>query len=459
MKITVIGGGSFFFTRQILKRINSSTILHGVHLELVDTNPTVAAKIGTYAGKYVNETGNKFTVHSTTDRREALPGSDYVVLTFSPNNIHSRGVGAHICQNYGIREISGDTAGPAAVIRIIRDVPLVLDVARDVEALAPKALVISYTNPTNVVTAALKRYTKLKSIGLCDGPHLPYFAPKILGFLGVEPTKENRDGLTLHMGGINHFGWIDGVTLHGKNVWKEFKSGMIAMAEKMRNERPILQAEAELLQVMNAWPTCMYHGAEYMRYFQGRGRYPARDYVIDAWSLAFRQRMVREFWRNVDAYNAGTMDRAKAFKDRLDDGEMIGDVIESIEGDLNQRFPINVVNEGRISNLPNECIVELFGTLGKDGDKVPAYGALPRGPLGMVQAVVDQQELAIEAAMTGDLDLLVRAVACDPLVMSLHDARDITRELMAAEAEYLDPKWDRYWVSWNPIYIKGRGWE
>jgi len=445
MKITIIGAGSFFFTRQILKRLSGSPYFAGAEVALVDIHEGRLNRIGLYAQKFAKETGSHFTVSYTANRLEALENSDYVILTFAANNVHSRGVGAHICMNYGVREYSGDTAGPGSVMRIIREIPEVLAVAKDVERLCPDAMVINYVNPTNVVTAALKRYTKVNCIGFCDGMHLPYFAPKILNYVGEEASKENIAGLDLRISGINHFGWMTGLTLHGKDHWTPFKAGVMAAVETSAKEAPHLQAEAELLETMDAWPTCIFHGAEYVRYFQGRGSRPERDFVIKPWSLPARIKMMREFWRNVDAYNAGTMGRESAFKDRLDDGEMIGDVIESIEGNLAHRFPINVVNNGQVANLPDDCIVELFGTLDKAGVHISSAPPLPRGPLGMTHAVLDQQELALEAAMTGDVDILVRAIACDPLVMSLSDARDITRELMAAEEEFLDARWDGFW--------------
>jgi alpha-galactosidase/6-phospho-beta-glucosidase family protein len=445
VKITIIGGGSFFFTRQMLKRVAASDLLCGAHIALVEADPGRRARVGPYAEKYARETGDRFTVSSYTDRREALEGSQYVVLTFAANNVHSRGVGVHICQNYGIREASGDTAGPGSLMRIIREVPAVLAVARDIEELCPDAWVINYVNPTNVITAALMRHTKVRCMGFCDGMHLPIFGKRILELAGITPAPEKIRALDLRIGGINHFGWMTGLSLDGKDLWPRFVDGLHEQAAKP-GAKPLLQAESELCRMFDAWPTCAYHGIEYTRYFQGRGSIPSRDFVITPWSLDTRITLMREFWRNVDGYNAGRMQRAEAFTESRDDGEMLGDVIESVEGDLHERFPVNVPNGGLIPNLPPEAIVEVFSTIGKDGPTPFPQGPMPRGPLGMTCAVLDQQELGLEAAMTASAETLVRAIACDPLVMSLRDARDIARELMAAEEEFLDPRWDSFWA-------------
>lgn len=443
MKLVVIGGGSFFFTRQILKRIAKSDFFEGAEVCLVDIDPLRCAKLGPYASKFARESGGRFKVSCTTDRREVLPDADYVVFTFSRHNIHQRGIAAHICSNYGITEMSGDTAGPGSVIRIIRDIPEILEVASDVESLAPTANVINYTNPTNVVGAALDRYTDVNAYAFCDSMHLPYWAPRILEYIGVESTAENIDKLDVRVAGINHFAWLLGLKFDGEDVWDHFKRGITHASAQ--NDDPLLKGELDCIDIYDAWPTCLFHGSEYVRYFQGRGSMPERDFRVSMWSLDTRVRLVQDFWTRVDQYNEGTIEREAAYSEKLDDGEMIGDVIESIEGDIGLRFPINVRNDGRVSNLPDDAFVELFGILGKAGAQVPAVGAMPRGLLGLTQTMIDYQELALEAAMSGSVDLLVRAVASDPLVMSLADARDLVRDLLAAESEYLERDWRHAW--------------
>jgi alpha-galactosidase/6-phospho-beta-glucosidase family protein len=124
---------------------------------------------------------------------------------------------------------------------------------------------------------------------------------------------------------------------------------------------------------------------------------------------------------------------------------MVAVVIESMEADLGRSICVNIRNDGRVSNLPDDVIVELYGAFGRTGPTVPAFGPLPRGILGLTQQVIDAQELALEAAMTGSFDTAVRAIACDPLVMSLNDAADLARDLIAMEEAHLDKRWDAYW--------------
>jgi alpha-galactosidase/6-phospho-beta-glucosidase family protein len=125
--------------------------------------------------------------------------------------------------------------------------------------------------------------------------------------------------------------------------------------------------------------------------------------------------------------------------------DMVAAVLESIEGDLHRPFPVNVPNEGRIPNLPANTLVEVIGRFGRNTVDLPVVGPLPPGLAGLTLPSIEQQELALEAALTGNFRTVVKAVACDPLVMSLRDAEELARDLMAQEEENLDPIWDAYW--------------
>jgi len=230
--------------------------------------------------------------------------------------------------------------------------------------------------------------------------------------------------------------------LKNESVWDKFKIGLKKLSDREELSSQV-RAQCELCDIMNAWPAVSWHSQEYVRYFQGKGGFPSRDYVVKAWDLNERVRWMKRVWRDIAECNSGKKSAREVYPDRNSD--MIAQVIDSVEGDLNMMFPVNVRNNGRISNLPEDCIVELFGKFGKKGVDVAPFGDIPRGILGMTQQIIDQQELALEAAVTGKYDLLVRAIACDPLVMSLNDAKDIAYDLMAVEEEDLPEKWAGYW--------------
>jgi len=463
MKITVLGSGSIFFTRQIVKGLIESTVLESVELALVDTNEHRCEQMGRFARQALEEAGSGITVKWTTDRNEALPGSDFVIVTFSTRNAHNRGVGVHVSQNYGIREASGDTAGPAGcVFRTLHAIPAVAAAAADIEKLCPQAWVLNYVNPTNLIGAYLDRHTSLKAYAFCDGMYIPAegtdeqsLAGRISRYAGIDPPVDHGsiDRLEISVGGINHFVFMTGLKLDGVDIWPRFKQGLRQAAEA-DGIASYTAAEWHLTEMFDAYPTVVGHSMEYVRYFQGRGSHPERDFVIKPWDLNKRVRWTRKVWREIAMCNAGKLSAASLLAPLRT--EMLLHVIESISGDQNRAFPVNIRNDSRIGNLPADTIVESFGTFGAGGAEVPPIGDMPRGLLGPTHQIIDYQELCLEAALSGDYTTVVRAVASDPLVMSLSDAKSIAYELMAVVDDELPDKWDSYWEVEeysNPLYL------
>lgn len=441
MKVTIIGSGSIFFTRQCVKGMAASPVLKNIELALVDIDPRKCEEMGKFCQKINRDNGGNLKITYTTDRREALPGSDYVVLAFAKFNYHYRETGTNLALNYGIRVVSGETAGPSMVFRVMRSVPEVLAVAGDIERLCPDALVINYVNPTNIIGTALDRLTKLKSYAFCDGNYMELL-PKLARTLGIKDIKEAEERLTYKVGGINHFTFMTGVWDRGRDVWQDFKSGLAAEA-KASGMNSFAEAEWEYCELYDTFMTQAYHSIEYVRYFQGRGSCPSRDFTVQKWSLNQRIRWYRSVWREIAECNAHDLSTKDLMKDASTD--MVAVLLESIEGNQNKLLSVNVRNDGRISNLPKETIVELYGTFNKSGVSIQDFGPMPRGPLGLTQQIIDEQELALEAALSGNFNTAVKAIAADPLVMSLSDAKDLARDHIALEEDHLDSKWDAYW--------------
>jgi len=443
MRVVILGSGSIFFTRRMVMGMVKSPVLRKGQLVLVDSNPEKCEQMGKFCSK-MNETfGGELDIRWTTDRKEALPGADYVVLAFAIRNYHYRETGTNLSKLYNVHVISGETAGPSAVFRILRAVPEVLRVAADIERLCPKAVVINYINPTNVIGTALARHTKLRSYAFCDGLY-ECLGGLFTKYLGTEAmTWQNVcERYSMRLGGLNHHTWLWSLEQDGKDQMERFKEGLRKAAEA-EGAPSDAYGEWDLLRVFDAWPALFCHGSEYMRYFQGKGSRPARDHVVTRWSLPQRIQWCRRVWNGIKDCNDGKITVTEAMTDHSTD--MVAALLESIEGDLNRSFSVNVPNEGRIPNLPSNVLIEAIGRFGRKTVDVPAVGPLPPGLAALTMPSIEQQELALEAALTGNFHTAVKAVACDPLVMSLRDAEELARDFMAQEESDMDPVWDAYW--------------
>lgn len=445
MRVVILGSGSIFFTRRMVLGMAQSAVLRQAQVALVDTDPRKCEQMGRFCRR-INEThGGELDISWTTDRTAALPGADYVILAFATGNYHYRETGTNLAKLYDIHVKSGETSGPSSVFRILRAVPEVLRVATDIERLCPAALVINYVNPTNVVGAVLQRRTKLRSLAFCDGLY-ECTGPAVTQALGA-PRLAWQDfneqyGFTL--GGINHCTWLWRLERDGQNAWDAFRAGLERQAAAA-GPRSDAQGEWDLTRVFDAWPALFCHTVEYLRYFQGKGAKPERDCFCTKWSLHDRIRWYRGVWQSIEACNAGRLTVDEALVDKGTD--MVAALIESIEGDQGRCFTVNVRNDGRIPNLPADTLVELPALFGRGTMEIAPVGPLPPGLASLILPTIEQQELALDAALTGDFRKAVKAIACDPLVMSLRDAEDLARELIALEEHHMDAVWDPYWAA------------
>jgi alpha-galactosidase len=450
MKITVIGSGSIFFTRQMVRGMATSEALRNAELALVDIDEHKCVQMGRFCQQISDFYGANLKITYTTDRKAVLPGSDYVVLTFAQYNYHYRETGTILAKNHGINLVSGETAGPSAVFRILRTVAPVLEVARDIEALCPQAVVINYVNPTNVIGTALTRYTKLNAYAFCDGFY-GGMNRRIFRLLG-EPRDE-RDPLctdlthfSYKLGGLNHFTFLWGLARGGEDLWGRVRDALRAEAEAAEKSNHV-RAEWDFCEAFDAWNPLGGHLVEYVRYFQGKGGDPQHDFVVSKWDLNRRIRWMKHVWFEIEACNSGTLPINETMRDVGGANEMVADLIESMVCDQGRTFTVNIRNGNTITNLPADTHVEVLGRFYKDHVETPPVGELPRGLAGLMHPIIDEQELALEAALTGNLETAIRAVACDPLVMSLSDARRLVHEHLALEETHVGDVWDTYWAA------------
>jgi len=426
-KITVIGAGSFFFGRPIVHKMATSEIMAGGTLALVDTNPKVLKTMMRLARRIFAATRCGVKVIGSTDRSEVLKDSDFVVLTFSYRNAHYRGLDTQIAARHGIRMCSSDTIGPGGIFRALREVPHAVAMARDAQRLAPGAWVINFVNPTTVLGMALRRYApEARSFALCDGLHEPYVTLKHLKSVGILPEEATRvppdvqARLDLVITGVNHFTWLLRFTYDGKDM----------VPAVVRNLKELVRAEAaapgahskgrynaaytyELYKVFGYVNRCIGHTKEYVPYFQGYGVQPVQPEPIALFDAEGRQREMDKRWAETTQYATGQLS-ARQFLEKVHNDHAT-DIIESMWGNLGKAFYINTANNGAVPNMPADAFLELRCDVDMKGPRPQPACDMPRGILGLQHQILDTHELTAEAAMTGDRDLLLRAMLTDDL--------------------------------------------
>ena len=479
-KITVIGAGSFFFGREIIHTCATSPILAHGTLALVDTRPAVLDTMVRLAKRVFDAVGCGVTVLGSTDRREVMAGSDFVVLSFSERNMHFRKLDTEIAAKHGMRMCSADSIGPGGIFRSLREVPVALAVAEDVKRLAPDAWVINMVNPANVLAIALRRYAPdVRSFSLCDGHHEPRRTVWWLRKVGVLPeddagsapagslntqadgldkvspgraanimTPDMWDKLDLAIGGINHFVWMLRFRYDGEDMFPAVRRWIDAEIEKEKADpgdwsktRYNAHYMKELFDIYGVCPCHIGHTKEYVPFFQGHGVSPVSPEPLWTFDADRRAADMAATWQETVRYAAGELDVDHFLRYINLKGEHACDVMESMWAGLGKRFYIIGDNRGAAVNMADDAVLELRSDIDMDGPRPLPFGVFPRGVLGMQQRVLDTHELTAEAAVTGDRAILRRAMMSDPLCVNIRDGDACIAELLTAQRDILPAYW------------------
>ena len=452
-KITVIGAGSYFFGKPAIYKMATSKVMAGGTLALVDTDAKVLSTMMRVAKRVLSAKKCGVKVIGSTDRRKVLADSDFVVLTFSRRNAHYRGIDTALAAKHGIRMCSSDTIGPGGIFRALRELPLALDMARDVERLCPDAWVINFVNPTSVMGIGLRRYAPdVRSFALCDGHHEPHSTLRwckqldILPDDATEVPPEVASKLDLAIGGVNHCTWIVRFRYDGNDMMPKLRRKLLQWVKKEKTDpresakpRYNFHYALQLFDIFGSFPTATSHTKEYVPYFQGYGVAPVKPEPIWTFNAGERAGLMAKAWARTKQYASGKLSVAQFLKDVRADHAT--DIIENMWGNLGKSFYINSFNRGAVRNLPDDAFLELRSDIDMQGPRPQPFGELPRGLLSLTMQVLDTHELTAQAAVTCDRAILKRAMLTDPICNNISDADACIRDLLEAERDALPAGW------------------
>lgn len=452
-KVTILGAGSLFFGRQAIWQMAHSEHLNKGTLALVDTNAAHLAIMAELARKVIEHTGVELKLEVSTDRREVLKDSDFVVYSFAEKSVRNRGVDCVISEKLGgIRMCSGDTIGPGGIFRTLRELPVIIDCCRDVEELCPEAWVINYINPTAANGIGIRLFAPdLKSFALCDGLHMPHVKnnyARRAGIIGKEEvlTPEQDAKFDFRIAGPNHFTWLVKAEYDGKDVTPKIADALkIASAKETDGQDTGAKAifnntiTYELYKAYGYVPTCTGHTKEYVRFWQGRGVHESIIGELKLWETGSRYERHWDMWNQIAEFNHGVKPMSEFME--ITKPDHATDIIETMWAGLNKPFFINTANTGAVPNMPQDAFLEMLCDPTMEAVAPRPIGDAPVGLRGLWQQVLDTHELTAMAAVECDRDLLYRAFNTDPLSVSLEDNQAIIEALLEAEKDFLPDGW------------------
>jgi len=427
-KIAMIGAGSIVFCKTLMNDLLATEALQDSTFALMSRTWPKLERMKDFVERVVRENGLPAKVYATLDRREALQDADYVIVMIQVGGLEAFRLDYEIPLKYGVDQCIGDTLGPGGVFRALRTIPVLLDIARDMEELCPHAVMLNYANPMAMCCWALGEATRVPFVGLCHGVQTTL--DLISGYVGV--PKEEIDFLAA---GINHMAWFLKLEKDGQDLYPKLKENF-EKPEYYVNEK----VRGEVLRHFGYFMTeSTGHLSEYLPWFRKNQKaldlycnepaFGGESGAYYKWSAA-----VAEKYRKVDplTFEKPVLEPRSA--------EYCSYILEAMETNEVFRLNGNVRNNGLITNLPAECCVEVPLFVDRMGLHPTPVGKLPRQCAAACQSNVTVQGLAVESALTGDPELAFHAIAMDPLtsaVCTLAEVRDMTIEMLEAQREYL----------------------
>lgn len=421
MKVCVIGGGSTYTPELAGGFIEYQPELKVQELCLMDIDEPSLHIVGGLIRRMFAHAGLDIRVELTTDLNKAIEGSDFVITQVRVGGLQARELDERIPLQHGV--VGQETTGPGGWAKALRTIPVILNVARYMEEIAPEAWLINFTNPSGLVTEAISHHSDVRVIGLCNVP--VNTIKKMADLLGVVPEDVRLDYI-----GLNHLSWVRGVTVKGKDVMQQVVEKLLSSDSDGRDkeEEDFLRAAIQM--------TGMIPGG-YLRY------YYIRDKMLEAEQKAPVTR-AREVMKIRDDLLQMYADPALEEKPALlakRGGALYSQaavsLIAAIVCNKSELHIVNVPNCGALPDLSYESVAELSCLVDATGAHPLMSGRIPAVVRGLVQAVKAYEELTVQAAVTGDQKCAVQALLAHPLVGQLELAQSLWRDIKPAHPQYL----------------------
>lgn len=426
-KIVLIGAGSWSFGARTLSDLFAARPqLHGSTLVLVDTNPKALKLMTDVANRMNTATGEPFNIEAYRDRCEALPDAKFVIISVAVRRNELWRQDFQIPINHGVKQVLGENGGPGGLFHAMRNIPILLDICRDIERLCPNALVLNFTNPEGRLCLAATRYTNLQFVGLCHGIGM---AQEAIGLaLDLPP-----DDIDPKAAGLNHFTWVLDLrrVSTGEDLYPTFKQAISDKLEVVESKFHWgLKLSHYLMKTFDYWPSPSDdHVGEYLAYaweFCGLGGY---DFEAADKNAVVKQQQLKRIAVGQELVDSLLQSGS---------GERAVPIITGVLGNTHQyELAVNIPNSGLIPNLPDWAIVEVPATVDATGVHGVPIGPLPGPIAAMCNTQVAVIDRVVEAGVHGDRNAALEALLLDPVVGSVSQAESILNELLAVHKDFL----------------------
>jgi 6-phospho-beta-glucosidase len=437
MKIALLGGGGFRVPMVYEALLARAGGLGLDEVTLYDVSEPRLAHITPVLEGLEQERGERLVFRPTTVLEDALDGADFVFCAIRPGQLQGRVVDERVPLDAGL--VGQETMGPGGICMALRTVPVMVELARAVARLAPRAWFVNFTNPAGLVTEAIQEVLGGRAVGICDTP--TSLCRRVAAALG-KPQEE----LWFDYFGLNHLGWLRGVLDGDRDLLPDlladderlesFEEGRLFGGEWLRSLGMIpneylyfLYFASDTVDALRA------RGAsrgelllqQQTVFYAGNGHSPPQ--ALDAWRAARRER---------DRTYLAEARTAAGLPVHADGGEEAGGyeaeaiaVVQAITGNEGRVLILDTANRSSLPFLDERAVVEVPCVVGRAGAIPTAVGAVPDHARALIETIKDVERTTIRAALEESAGLAVKALALHPLVPSVNVARSIFEQYAA----------------------------
>jgi 6-phospho-beta-glucosidase len=425
MKIAVIGGGSTYTPELVngfLARIKSLPL---TELCLMDIDPQRLEIVGGFAQRMVAAKGNPFKVVLTTDQRAAVQGASYVTTQIRVGHMPARVADEYLGKRHGL--IGQETTGIGGMAKAMRTIPVLLKLAKDMEELAPGAMLVNFTNPSGLVTEALQRYAPaVPSVGVCNVPI--GMQMQVVRELEKASSKEiPLERTELNTLGLNHLSWHRGFTVDGEDVWPEVLTAYIA--ELRKEAEP--EWDARLVESLGMIPNY------YLQYYyqpdhklDSQGNWPPSrgEEVIE-----IEKNLLKEYADPaLSEPPADLMLRGGAYYSTV-----ATQLLNAHYNDMGETQVVNIRHNGAVPGWPADWVLEMPAKVDRQGIHPLPAEPLPPTCFGLLAHVKAYELLTVEAAVHGDREAAYQALLVHPLGPKADQVQAVLDDLLETNKKYL----------------------
>jgi 6-phospho-beta-glucosidase len=426
LKIAYIGGGSTRAPGTMASIIDQAQNFDGSEVVLIDLFPERLEVVKTLAEKMARHRNMDLKITTTLDRRVGLEDCDAVLTSYRPGGFEARYIDESIPLRNGI--IGQETQGPGGFFMALRSIHIMQGIIDDIRAVAPQAIVFNYTNPINIVSQAVTSHVPDVPIySFCEGPY--FFT------LGIaEAADLDIDKFDTVMVGLNHACWSVRHLYDGEDVMP-----LLAEAYERKIRSGVAHPDELGMRILKLAIEMDSIPAEYMQYYYYKNEVLAELQAKKTTRSQDIMAQVPDYWahyREQAQLSEPTLDPSRS-RGGIHELELAIDAMDAIFNDRGDILPINLPNQGALPEFPDDLVVEVRGVFDRHGVTRLQDGALPKHVVGLVKMLGEYQALAGDAAWHGNRKDAIRALASNPLVMSMEKATQLYDEMSAALKDYL----------------------